>query len=75
LHEHKLKTIVFTSTKRGADSLTHSLTREGFQAMSLHGDKSQSERDWVLRQFKGGERYSDPSFLTVLLLMCFHVVA
>lgn len=56
LAKDRLKTIIFTATKRGADSLTHSLTREGYEAMSLHGDKSQSERDWVLRQFKGGER-------------------
>ena len=25
---------------------------DGFQARAMHGDKSQEERDWVLREFK-----------------------
>ena len=30
------------------------LRRRGFAAESLHGDKSQQERDWALQQFKNG---------------------
>eukprot|EP00979_Chaetoceros_neogracilis_P003175 scaffold544_cov220-Chaetoceros_neogracile.AAC.1 len=33
--------------------LTRSLRTDGFQARAMHGDKSQDERDWVLREFKG----------------------
>jgi ATP-dependent RNA helicase DDX5/DBP2 len=32
--------------------LTRSLRIDGFQARSMHGDKSQEERDNVLREFK-----------------------
>lgn len=32
--------------------LTRSLRADGFQARAMHGDKSQEERDWVLREFK-----------------------
>lgn len=34
-------TLVFVETKRGADDLRHWLTRNGFPAMSIHGDKVQ----------------------------------
>merc|ERR1712113_290547 len=32
--------------------LTRSLRMDGFQARAMHGDKSQDERDWTLREFK-----------------------
>ncbi len=32
--------------------LTRSLRADGFQARAMHGDKSQEERDWALREFK-----------------------
>ena len=32
--------------------LTRSLRADGFQARAMHGDKSQDERDWVLKEFK-----------------------
>jgi len=47
--------IVFTSMKRTADSVTRMLREAGFGAVALHGDKDQSERDWVLRSFKEGK--------------------
>ncbi|CEF61098.1 Helicase, C-terminal domain and DNA/RNA helicase, DEAD/DEAH box type, N-terminal domain and Helicase, superfamily 1/2, ATP-binding domain and RNA helicase, DEAD-box type, Q motif domain and P-loop containing nucleoside triphosphate hydrolase domain-containing protein [Strongyloides ratti] len=49
------KTLIFVETKRKADELTRSMRREGWPAMCIHGDKGQSERDWVLRQFKEGK--------------------
>lgn len=49
-----LKIIIFTSTKSMCDDLTSDLRYKGFGAGCLHGDKSQSERDWVLRSFKQG---------------------
>jgi ATP-dependent RNA helicase DDX5/DBP2 len=44
--------LVFVETKRGCDMLTRSLRDAGFQARAMHGDKSQEERDWTLREFK-----------------------
>uniref|UniRef100_A0A0N4Z8W3 RNA helicase n=1 Tax=Parastrongyloides trichosuri TaxID=131310 RepID=A0A0N4Z8W3_PARTI len=49
------KTIVFVETKRKADEITKSMRREGWPVMCIHGDKGQSERDWVLKQFKEGK--------------------
>jgi len=28
---------------------------DGWPALSIHGDKSQAERDWVLSEFKSGK--------------------
>jgi ATP-dependent RNA helicase DDX5/DBP2 len=47
--------IIFTETKKGADNLTRALRSEGWPALSIHGDKSQQERDWVLAEFKAGK--------------------
>ena len=47
-------TVVFVETKRGADSLEDWLTRAGFPATSIHGDRSQQEREAALRDFKSG---------------------
>jgi len=44
--------LVFVETKKGCDMLTRSLRMDGFQARAMHGDKSQEERDWVLKEFK-----------------------
>lgn len=52
--ETENKTIVFVATKRTADDLTHFLKKENFSTLALHGDKSQSERDFTLQQFKSG---------------------
>uniref|UniRef100_A0A0K0ED31 RNA helicase n=1 Tax=Strongyloides stercoralis TaxID=6248 RepID=A0A0K0ED31_STRER len=49
------KTLIFVETKRKADELTRNMRREGWPAMCIHGDKGQSERDWVLKQFKEGK--------------------
>lgn len=48
----KDRVLVFVETKKGCDMLTRSLRMDGFQARAMHGDKSQEERDWVLREFK-----------------------
>lgn len=44
--------LIFVETKKGCDMLTRSLRADSFQARAMHGDKSQEERDWVLREFK-----------------------
>ena len=46
--------IVFVETKRGCDQLARSCKMEGFQVHCIHGDKSQEERDWALREFREG---------------------
>ena len=46
------RVLIFVETKKGCDMLTRSLRADGFQARAMHGDKSQEERDWVLREFK-----------------------
>jgi ATP-dependent RNA helicase DDX3X len=37
-------TLVFVETKRGADALEDWLTRMGFPATTIHGDRSQQVR-------------------------------
>lgn len=41
--------LIFCSTKRICDDITRRLRMEGWPALSIHGDKSQDERDWVLQ--------------------------
>ena len=49
------KILIFTETKRGCDDITRKLRGDGWPALSIHGDKSQQERDWVLAEFKAGK--------------------
>ena len=49
------KVLVFTGTKRVADDITRFLRQDGWPALSIHGDKQQNERDWVLNEFKMGK--------------------
>ena len=46
------RTLVFSRTKHGADSIVRRLNRSGIQAAAIHGNKSQSARQRVLAQFK-----------------------
>jgi ATP-dependent RNA helicase RhlE len=46
--------IAFTRTKRRADRLADQLVREGVKAGRIHGNRSQSQRLSVLRDFKAG---------------------
>ena len=67
IHEHKLSalvgelkadrglTLVFVRTKRGADRLVKRLGREGVEAVAMHGDKSQSQRERALARFEKGK--------------------
>ncbi|KAI9815916.1 MAG: ATP-dependent RNA helicase dbp2 [Phylliscum demangeonii] len=49
------KILLFTATKRVADEITRFLRQDGWPALSIHGDKQQNERDWVLNEFKTGK--------------------
>lgn len=44
--------IIFTSTKKGTDELQRLLKKEGMKAASIHGDRSQEERNKALSAFK-----------------------
>lgn len=46
--------MVFCNTKKKVDELAHDLTVRGYNAMGLHGDMKQSQRDRVMREFKNG---------------------
>ena len=46
--------LVFVRTKRGADRLVKRLSREGVQAVAMHGNKSQSQREKALAAFEAG---------------------
>ncbi len=48
------RTIVFTRTKRGADRVAKHLEACGVTAASIHGDKSQGQRERALAAFKAG---------------------
>jgi ATP-dependent RNA helicase DDX3X len=47
--------LIFVETKKNADYLEDILCRKGFPACSIHGDKSQREREDALRSFKSGQ--------------------
>lgn len=47
--------IIFTSTKKGTDELQRLLKKEGIKAQSIHGDRSQEERNKALNAFKNGQ--------------------
>lgn len=41
--------LTFCDTKKGCDALTRMLRLDGWPALAIHGDKTQQERDWVLK--------------------------
>jgi ATP-dependent RNA helicase RhlE len=48
-------TLVFVRTKHGADRLVKRLGRAGVQAVAMHGNKSQSQRERALAAFGSGQ--------------------
>ncbi len=47
--------LVFARTKHGAEKLMNSLVEKGFSAGSIHGNKSQGQRDRAIKALKSGE--------------------
>ena len=47
-------TLVFVRTKRGADRLVKRLASSSVQAVAMHGDKSQGQRERALANFEAG---------------------
>jgi superfamily II DNA/RNA helicase len=57
LHElgrERERTLVFVRTKRGADRLVKRLGVHGVQALAIHGNKSQRQREQALSRFQSG---------------------
>ena len=48
----RVRTLVFSRTKHGADKIVKRLTKEGFHAAAIHSNKSQGARTRTLAQFK-----------------------
>ncbi|RMD49118.1 MAG: DEAD/DEAH box helicase [Alphaproteobacteria bacterium] len=48
------RALVFARTKRGAERLMRDLVREGFEATSIHGNKSQGQRERAIAAFSSG---------------------
>ncbi len=49
------RTLVFVRTKRGADRLVKRLRSRELEAVAMHGDKSQGQRERALARFERGE--------------------
>ncbi|HYZ51712.1 MAG TPA: DEAD/DEAH box helicase, partial [Nitrososphaeraceae archaeon] len=50
----KTQTIIFAATKQRTQRLAEELKREGFKAITIHGDLSQRQRDNAMYRFKRG---------------------
>ena len=56
INEHNWsQVLVFTRTKFGANNVAEFLSKNGIQAMALHGNKSQAARTQALAGFKSGD--------------------
>ncbi len=49
------RTMVFARTKHGAERLSKQLDRAGFAAGSIHGNKSQGQRERAIKAFRDGK--------------------
>ncbi|NNE52087.1 MAG: DEAD/DEAH box helicase [Sulfitobacter sp.] len=56
LEQHKgERALVFGRTKHGSEKLMKTLVKAGFDAASIHGNKSQGQRDRAIAGFKSGD--------------------
>jgi ATP-dependent RNA helicase RhlE len=54
LSQESGRCLVFSRTKRGTDRIARTLARQGIEAATIHGDKSQSQRTAALTGFQQG---------------------
>jgi ATP-dependent RNA helicase RhlE len=47
--------LIFSRTKRGTERIAKSLNRQGIEAATIHGDRSQSQRTAALKGFQRGQ--------------------
>ncbi len=55
LEDPKSKVLLFAGTKVEVDRITGALKRKGVKAAGFHGNKSQTERNGLLQEFRQGE--------------------
>jgi superfamily II DNA/RNA helicase len=55
LRDESRRTLVFVRTKRGADRLAQRLARQGVEAVAMHGDLNQVQRERALARFEQGK--------------------
>jgi ATP-dependent RNA helicase RhlE len=55
ISKERMKVIVFDETQRSVERLGKELVQRGFQADSIHGGKSQNQRQRALKRFKNNE--------------------
>ena len=65
-------TLVFVETKKGADALEHFLYSENYPVSSIHGDRTQKEREEALRSFRNGKT---PILVATAVSILFHMFA
>ncbi len=53
---HGKKVLVFVSRKSYADVLCDKLSNDGFGVVAIHGDKTQNNREYSLKDFKSGRK-------------------
>lgn len=63
--------MIFVETKRKADDLTRGMRKDGWPALCIHGDKNQTERDWVL---KGQFFFVFLKNCLKLIIICFNIL-
>ncbi|MHB8396615.1 MAG: DEAD/DEAH box helicase [Thermoplasmataceae archaeon] len=51
------KSIIFSSTKRGADYIYDVLKTQGYKAAVMHGDLTQAQREKSLMEFRNGTQF------------------
>jgi ATP-dependent RNA helicase RhlE len=49
------KVLIFGRTKHGVQKLARTLTKEGFRATDIHGNRSQPQRQRALKDFRNGK--------------------
>lgn len=52
MNQRDSKAILFAETKKRVDSISAFIKKLGFYCLTIHGDKKQMEREWVLNEFK-----------------------
>ena len=48
-------TLVYSRTKHGAEKMMKQLVADGYRAASIHGNKSQGQRERAIREFRDGQ--------------------
>jgi len=49
--------VIFCNTKRKVEWLTEKMREANFTVSSMHGDMPQKERDAIMKEFRGGDRW------------------